>query len=124
MATEKPPASTSYQTEKNLANLTSGDSTSALSSVDTLSGLNLFGYLASGSIIGKDSIRQCINTMTRYFRTALHALQKVPALRNKFGEGLGAALPLASVLREKYSEKTYDAIISQAITGAGKLNGL
>ena len=126
MATAQPPASTSYQTEKNLASLISGDTTSALSTVDTLSSLKLLRDLATDSKNPRDkaSIQQVIQTETRYLRTAIHALQNVPALQNKFGQGLGAALSLANVLREKHSEKTYDNIITGTLTSAGSLTGL
>ena len=94
MATATPPASTSYQTEKNLASLISGDTTSALSTVDTLSSLKLLRDLAKDSTndLDRKSIQQVIQTETRYLRTAIHALQSTPSLQNKFGQGLGAAL--------------------------------
>ena len=106
MATAAPPSTTSYQTEKNLASLISGDTTSALSTVDTLSSLKLLRDLAVGSANDGDktSIQQCIQTETRYLRTALKALQANPALQNKFGQGLGAALSLANVLRESETQ--------------------
>ena len=126
MATAAPPATTSYQTEKNLASLISGDTTSALSTVDTLSSLKLLRDLAehSENKADKKSIQQVIQVETRYLRTAIHALQNVPQIQAKFGQGLGAALSLASVLREKHAEKTYDHIITKALTGAGSLTGL
>ena len=126
MATAAPPASTSYQTEKNLASLISGDTTSALSTVDTLSSLKLLRDLADNSAnpLDKTSIQQVIQTETRYLRTAIHALQNTPSLQNKFGQGLGAALSLANVLREKHAEHTYDHIISDAIIESGGKTGL
>ena len=126
MATAAPPMTTSYQTEKNLASLISGDTTSALSTVDTLSSLKLLRDLAERSANDGDkkSIQQCIQTETRYLRIALKSLQANPALQSKFGQGLGAALSLANVLREKHSEKTYDAIISTALETQGGASGL
>ena len=126
MATATPPASTSYQTEKNLASLISGDTTSALSTVDTLSSLKLLRDLAKDSTNDQDVkiIQQVIQTETRYLRTAIHALQSTPSLQNKFGQGLGAALSLANVLREKHAEKTYDSIITEAIKDNGSKTGL
>ena len=126
MATAAPPMTTSYQTEKNLASLISGDTTSALSTVDTLSSLKLLRDLAERSANDGDkkSIQQCIQTETRYLRIALKSLQANPALQSKFGQGLGAALSLANVLREKHSEKTYDAIITDALTKQGGESGL
>ena len=126
MAAAAPPATTSYQTEKSLASLISGDTTSALSTVDTLSSLKLLRDLAAESqnVNDKASIQKCIQNETRYLRTALHALQNVPALQNKFGQGLGAALSLANVLRGKHKEKTYDNIITGSLRDAGALTGL
>ena len=126
MATASPPATTSYQTEKNLASLISGDTTSALSTVDTLSSLKLLRDLAEHSENKQDkkSIQQVIQVETRYLRTAIHALQNVPSIQAKFGQGLGAALSLANVLREKHAEATYDTIITKALTEAGSLTGL
>ena len=117
MATAAPPSTTSYQTEKNLASLISGDTTSALSTVDTLSFLKLLRDLAERSANDGDkkSIQQCIQTETRYLRIALKSLQANPALQSKFGQGLGAALSLANILREKHSVLTYDAIIGKAL---------
>ena len=70
MATAQPPASTSYQTEKNLASLISGDTTSALSTVDTLSSLKLLRDLATDSTNSRDkaSNQQVIQTETRYLK--------------------------------------------------------
>ena len=126
MATATPSASTSYQTERNLASPISGDTTSALSTVDTLSSLKLLRDLAENSSneLDKKSIQQVIQTETRYLRTAIHALQSTPSLQNKFGQGLGAALSLANVLREKHAEKTYDSIITDAIKVNGGKTGL
>ena len=126
MATTAPPTTTSYQTEKNLASLIAQDTTSALSTVDTLSSLKLLRDLAehSENKSDKKSIQQVIQVETRYLRTAIHALQNVPQIQAKFGQGLGAALSLASVLREKHAEKTYDTIVTKALTEAGSLTGL
>ena len=126
MATASPPSSTSYQTEKNLASLIAGDTNSALSTVDTLSSLKLLRDLAGSSTDDRDksSIQQCIDTETQFLRTALFALQKTPALSAKFGTGLGAALSLANVLREKHTMRSYDAIISRSLDEAGALTGL
>ena len=126
MATATPPSNTSYQTQKNLASLISGDTTSALSTVDTLSSLKLLRDLAEGSTNARDktSIQQVIQTETRYLRTAIHALQSTPSLQNKFGQGLGAALSLANVLREKHADKTYDLIINRTIENNAVKTGL
>jgi len=126
MAAAQPPASTSYQTEKNLASLISGDTTSALSTVDTLSSLKLLRDLAEKSTNVEDvrSIQQVIQTETRYLRTSIRALQTTPSLQAKFGQGLGAALSLANVLREKHAEKTYDTIITDALKINGAKTGL
>ena len=78
----------------------------------------------SSNELDKKSIQQVIQTETRYLRTAIHALQSTPSLQNKFGQGLGAALSLANVLREKHAEKTYDSIITDAIKVNGGKTGL
>jgi len=126
MATATPPSSTGYQTQQNLASLISGDTTSALSTVDTLSSLKLLRELASGPIDGdaRKSIQACINSETKYLRTSLFMLQNTPALSRKFGVGLGAALSLANVLREKHAEKTYNEIITTSLDAAGAKTGL
>ena len=127
MATVTPPSNNSYQTQQNLAQLVSSDVTSALSTVDTLSSLKLLRELSSSDSIKKadrDSIQACIDSETRYLRTSLHMLQNTPALSRKFGVGLGAALSLSSVLRQKHAEKTYDTVITKALNIASGKTGL
>ena len=126
MAATAPPSSTSYQTQQNLASLVSGDTESALSTVDTLASLKLLRELTENTddFKGKSSIQECINSETKYLRTSLYMLQNTPSLSRKFGVGLGAALSLSNILRQKHAEKTYDIIITDALNEAGDKTGL
>ena len=126
MASATPPSSgggaPSYAAQQSLAALLSNDTTAALSTVDTLSSLKLLRDLVPEG--DKPLIQRTINVESRYLKTALKALQDNKALRDKFGEGLGAALSLSSLIRSRHAEKTYDAIIDQGIERAGGSFGL
>ena len=124
MAENKPPSggAPSYAAQQSLAALLTNDTVAPLSTVDTLSSLKWLRDL----VPNKDSplIQRTINVETRYLKTSLKLLQNSEALRNRFGEGLGAALSLSSLIRSRHAEKTYDAIIDKGIESAGATFGL
>lgn len=129
MATATPPmrsggGAPSYAAQQSLAALLANDTTAALSTVDTLSSLKLLRDLVPEG--DKGLIQRTIDVESRYLKTSLKLLQSPEggALRTKFGEGLGAALSLASLLRSRHAEKTYDALIDQGIEKAGASFGL
>ena len=120
-APESPAALTSGGSHNKLAGLLAGQIAPSLSTMDTLATCKMFKDVLPISQHGL--IDKVIGVETKFLRTALHMLANNKALRDKFGMGLGAAMALASLLREMHSKKVFENIMDNAFDNASNSMG-
>jgi len=56
-------------------------------------------------------IKLMIEEETRYLRRAINGIATMPLLQQTFGHGLGAAMELAPLLRQRQAAKTMDSVL-------------
>ena len=120
-APESPAALTGGGHHNKLAGLLAGQIAPSLSTLDTLATCKMFKDVLPISQHGL--IDKVIGVETKFLRTALHMLANNKALRDKFGLGLGAAMALASMLREMHSKKVFENIMDNAFDNASTSMG-
>ena len=120
-APESPAALTGGGHHNKLAGLLAGQIAPSLSTMDTLATCKMFKDVLPVDQHGL--IYKVIGVETKFLRTALHMLANNKALRDKFGLGLGAAMALASMLREMHSKKVFENIMDNAFEDANTSMG-
>lgn len=120
-APESPAALTGGGHHNKLAGLLAGQIAPSLSTLDTLATCKMFKDVLP--ISQHELIDKVIGVETKFLRTALHMLANNKALRDKFGMGLGAAMALASMLREMHSKKVFENIMDNAFNDASTSMG-
>ena len=119
-----PAGTPSYAAEQSLAQLVAGAAPPSGTTIDTLSSLALLKKLAVPNSEDAKVVDAAIKHETKYLKTALHALQSNPALSSRFGQGIGAAMSLASILRARHATKVYDSVVDGAMADSGNKFGL
>ena len=99
-----------------------GETAPDLTTMDTMATLKLLKDVLPAEHHGL--LNGVINVETKFLRTALHMLANNKALRDKFGMGLGAAMALASMVREMHAKKIFDKIMGDSMNDSGAAQGL
>ena len=89
------------------------DHTKSLSTLETLSALKLLKDVTPED--GKEVIDAVIQEETRYLSMAMRLLSADNALSQRFGRDLQGSMAVSGLIKQRYAEKRYNALIDRAI---------
>ena len=107
----------SFDAQQKLEALITNDTAPSMSTIDILSSLKLIKHweddtsTTASSKIAKEELK--------YLNAAMNAMDKTPALTNRFGSGFQGAMAISSLLKQRQAERVYNKIIEDVLDKSG-----
>lgn len=92
----------------NLQNTIAGDNTKPLSTIDTLASLKALNFFAKGGSDIDATIGQIAQNEVAYLKAGMKAINDNPMLSLRFGNDLQASMTIASLLKQRNSQRIYE----------------
>jgi hypothetical protein len=114
--------SDSFSAERKIERVITNDTNPAMSTVDILSSLKLIGHFEEQIKDGKGGAStKLAEHELRYLRAGAEEISKNGVFQERFGGGLNGAMAVASLLKQRHSERVTKQLLDNALDGTAGL---